>query len=365
MTNSAYFNTVTSESAFRTRFNAEGGRLFSDIHHVAASEWGRDHLFACRVIRRETQHNILPFLSEYKSPPDVEFSSEIHAFLRGPDSTYLSQSEHGLVRDSGYGISLAQIWAAMAMIKAQKDLRRKVLVDGSMDEKDYVDSSILQVGSSSPQADSSYEASSIGYIDMETHMLMVSPEDETLRLASCVIRHNLCFAPPQDSCDLQSVVEFRDAKSRLAVSTPILRRKIVATDDGGLCRRLESGDVFTVGRERVAIVEAKKQFQCLENGRPIISDNCFAQMTCEALVARLADPFTELGHGSVILIHVTQHYMCFLHFQINDEYLRDFESAAPSNFIYVTSTPWFDLTSRNGRDQVVQNLSCIMRWAAE
>lgn len=245
----------------------------------------------------------------------MEFSPEILAFLGGPDSAYLSQSEHGLVRDSGYGISLAQIWAAMVMIKALKDLRRKGLVDSSRDEsddefgerakrprrstfqEDYVDSTILQVGSSSPQADSSYGASSIGYIDMEAHMLMASPEDETLRLASCVIRHVLYFAPPQDSGNLQSVIEFRDAKTRLTVSTPILRRKIVATDDGGLCRRLESGNVFIVDRERVAIVEAKRQFQCLENGRPTISDNCFAQMTCEALVARLADPFTELGQG--------------------------------------------------------------------
>jgi hypothetical protein len=203
----------------------------------------------------------------------------------------------------------------MAMIKAGKDLRRKSLLDDSRGEsddefggrakrprrstfqEDYVDSSILQVGSSSPQADSSHGASSIGYVDMEAHILMASPEDETLRLASCVIRHILYFAPPQDSGNLQSVIEFRDAKTRLTVSTPVLRRKIVATDDGGLCRRLESGDVFTVDKERVAIVEAKKQFQCLDNGRPIISDNCFAQMTCEALVARLADPFTELGLG--------------------------------------------------------------------
>lgn len=315
MTNNAYFNSVTSESAFRARFEAEGGRLFSDIHHVAASEWGRDHLFACRVIRRDTQHNVLPFLAEYKCPSDMKFSPEIHAFLRGPDQTYMSQSEHGLVRDSGYGISLAQIWAAMAITKSGKNFRKKSPVDGFGDEsddetgerakrprrktlqEDFIDSSILQVGSSSPRAESSHETSSIGYIDMETHVSLASPEDETLRLASCVIRHILYFAPPQDSGNLQSVVEFRDAKRRLTVSTPTLKRKIVATDDGGLCRRLELGGAFKVDKERVAIVEAKRQFQCLENGRPVISDNCFAQMTCEALVARLADPLAELGQG--------------------------------------------------------------------
>lgn len=135
------------------------------------------------------------------------------------------------------------------------------------------------------------------YVDQEAHLLLSSPEDETLRLASCVIRHILYYAPPQDSGQLQSVVEFRDAKKRLAVETPELRRKMVATDDGGLYRRIALGNVFTVDKERVAIVEAKRQFQFLESGRPTISDDCLAQMTCEALVARLADPFTELGHG--------------------------------------------------------------------
>lgn len=317
MADFAYFNCINSESAFEARFKAEEGKLFSEVHHVAASEWGRDHLFACRVIRRETQYNILPILSEYVGISDLKSSPEISAFLRGPDSTYLSQSEHGLVRDSGCSLSLAQIWAAMRIIKSGKNTRTKNFVENigceSEDEshgrakrprrstlqEDFIDSSMLQVGSSSPQADSfsSHAASSIGYIDRESHMLLSSPEDETLRLASCVIRHILYHAPPQDSGNLLSVIEFRDAKRRLSVKSPFLRRKIVATDDGGLCRRVAQDNDFRVDKERVAILEAKRHFQFLDNGRPIISDGCLAQMTCEALVARLADPFAELALG--------------------------------------------------------------------
>ncbi|PLN86320.1 hypothetical protein BDW42DRAFT_159002 [Aspergillus taichungensis] len=381
MTNPSYFESVTSELKFRDRFVTEGAKLFSEIPHVAASEWGRDHLFACRVIRRETRHDVLPILSRHESSSDMKLFPEIYEFLRGPDSTYRSQSEHGLVRDSGCGSSLAQIWAAMAMVKGGKDLRIERREESSGDESDntpdvsakrirrntaqeyYVNSTDIQVGSSSPMAESSHGHSSIGYVDNETHMFLSSPEDETLRLASCVIRHILYYAPPQDSGHLQTVIEFRDAKRRLTGTTASLGRKIVAIDDGGLNRRKVQGDIFAIDKERVAIIEAKAQFQCVENGRPTISDSCLAQMTCEALVARLSDPYGELKKGSAILIHAAQHYMCFLQFDISDQYLSDFESASPSTFIYVTSTNWFDLSSRSGREQVVKNLSCLMCWA--
>ncbi|KAJ6081470.1 hypothetical protein N7499_006344 [Penicillium canescens] len=212
-------------------------------------------------------------------------------------------------------------------------------------------------------ADGSQGASSIEYIDAESHRLLASPEDETLRLVSCVIRHILYFAPPQDAANIPAVVEFRDAKTRLSARTPKLKRKIIAIDDGGLCLREESRGLFKVLKSRVVILEAKRQFQCLENGQPTISDNCFAQMTCEALVARLADPFKELQFNRVLVINATQHYMCFLDFEITDEYLLDFESDTPSCFLHVNSTPWFDLSSKSSREQVVMNLCGIMRWA--
>lgn len=315
MADVSYFDRVTSESVFRDRFVVEGGKLFSEIPHVAASEWSRDHLFACRIIRRETRCDVLPILSRHRSLSDMRLFPEINAFLKGPDSRYRSQSEHGLFRDSGCGLSRAQIWAAMAMIKGGKNLRSEPSENFSINESDdipdagvkrlrrntlqeyYINSSELQVGSSSPIAESSHTPSSLGYADNETHMFLSSPEDETLRLASCAIRHILYYAPPQDSGDLQTVVEFRDSKRRLAVKTPVLGRKIVAIDDGGLYRRKARGEIFAIDKEHVAIIEAKERFQCLDNGRPTISDSCLAQMTCEALVARLADPFGELGHG--------------------------------------------------------------------
>lgn len=315
MSAAPYFGTVTSESAFRTRYEAENVKPFADIISVSASDWGRQHLFACRVVRRDPQRGVLPLLSQFTQTSDLSSSPEISRFIDGPSANDLTRSEHSLVRNSTCGISLAQAWSAMAMFKGGQDGRRKDIVDSTEEEdksdpeartkrlrrrtllEDYVDTNTIQIGSSSPLADGSQGTSSIGYIDMESHISFLLPEDETLRLASCVIRHILYFAPPQDSSSLSTVVEFRDVKSRLAASTPTLARTIVATDDGGLCLRDESRGVFKISKDRVALLEAKRRFQCLEDGRPVISDACFAQMTCEALVARLADPLGELEHS--------------------------------------------------------------------
>ncbi|KAJ5922493.1 hypothetical protein N7516_010196 [Penicillium verrucosum] len=316
MTPTPYFSSVISESAFRARFQAENGKNFSQLKVVAASYWGRPHLLACRVVRRDPQRNLLPILSQYVTTSDIHSSSnEISAFLQGPDLTFMAQSEHYLVRRSNCGISLAQIWAAMAMFKGNQDRRTRDIPtmqeqneskndndDEARQPKrlrrhtfqpDFADSSEIQVGSSSPPQDGSYngsQGSSLGYVDPDTHYLGTTPEDDTLRLASCVIRHILYFASPQNSASNPIVVEFRDAKTRLAATTTIGDRQIVTIDDGGLClRRQNENGNFILANNHVAVLEAKTQFQCLESGRPIISDRSFAQMICEALATRLSN----------------------------------------------------------------------------
>ena len=67
--------------------------------------------------------------------------------------------------------------------------------------------------------------------------------------------------------------------------------------------------------------------------------------------------------GCVIVINATQHYICFLQFDLSDDYIEDFESPAPTHFLYVSSTPWFDLSQRSGRENVLANLCGIMRRA--
>jgi hypothetical protein len=113
-------------------------------------------------------------------------SAEIVKFVEGPKPDYATRSEHRLVRDIEYGISLGQIWAAMAKLRVEQDNSRRGMMtdaeDGDQSEDDrgtkrlrrrtlqddgFIDSSMIQVGSSSPLAEGSQGTSSVGYIDSE------------------------------------------------------------------------------------------------------------------------------------------------------------------------------------------------------
>ncbi|KAJ5972946.1 uncharacterized protein N7479_002864 [Penicillium vulpinum] len=111
-----YFSIVTSETAFRARFQTEDGKTFSELENAAASCWGRVHLLRCRVVRRESLYNLLPIISQYTPYTVQPLSDEITSFLQGLDVTLTAESEHNLVRSSSCGISLA-----MAMFKGSQD----------------------------------------------------------------------------------------------------------------------------------------------------------------------------------------------------------------------------------------------------
>lgn len=297
-----YFKTVTSESSFGTRFAKEGGRTFSELQYTPASQWGREHLLACRVIRKDPQSTILPIISPFCRPVDVQYPPDIEKSIDGPKNDDIMQSEHLLVHT--HGVSLGQVWAAMAMLLGPKNRRkagneaiaedetktRPKRVSRDTRQDNFVDSSSIRVGSSSPPAQSSSASSSMEYVDTESHALLWTSEDETLRFVSRVIRHLLYYTPLQKSGPLPLVVEYRDNHARLAAFTPVLKHKIVALDDGGICLREKLGHgAFEIVKNHIAILETKKCFQHIENGKPVIPDDCFAQMTCEALAARLAN----------------------------------------------------------------------------
>jgi len=55
--------------------------------------------------------------------------------------------------------------------------------------------------------------------------------------------------------------------------------------------------------------------------------------------------------------------MCFLQMDISDEYIMDFETTSPTHMLYVSATPWFDLSQKSGRESVLANLCGIVRRA--
>lgn len=308
MTFTRYFEAVTSRSAFNKCVEAEGGQTFQKLGNPpAASSWDRRWLLACRVVRTARQDTVLPLLSgQDGATKGAELQPQIRDMIRGPDSSYRQLSESELVHRNG--VSLGQIWAALRAFKDGNDRG-----EGSTDEQrvtkrarhatqheGFVDSSTMRVGSSSPlSSEGGREAapeseslrsshdSSVGHVDMGDHGPNTLTEDGTLRLVSCLTRHILYYSTPLDSA-AQSIIEFRDEKLRSTVRTSELQW-LRAIDDGGLCQLdldPESG-TLELGNSRVALIEAKRRFQHIHDGRPVISDESFAQMTCEALAARL------------------------------------------------------------------------------
>lgn len=104
----------------------------------------------------------------------------------------------------------------------------------------------------------------------------------------------------------------------------------------------------------------------VEDGKALLEDKYLAQMTGEALASRLYNyKFRNYRNENVFLINATEHYMCFLHFKISDEYLDQVKGCFRGNgvltsFIEVTSTSWFNLCEKGGRDCIVQNLHGIV-----
>ncbi|PYH63720.1 uncharacterized protein BO88DRAFT_305017, partial [Aspergillus vadensis CBS 113365] len=348
-----------------------------ELPRVPAKYWGRDELFACRVICQKRHPSILPLLKGHTDPSDALTPGEIVKFIEGPRSTYISQSERGLVRDPVYGISLGQTWAALAAFlgpnKNQTSGKRGYLEEEEDDEVDRMtlrprhkklrkedsdEPGTISFDSNSNQSESSHGDSWLGYIELNDQG---PPEDGTLQLLSSVLRHILYYGIPQDGETSKCVVEYRYMRASLSAFTEKGRRKISAVDDGGLCLRRRVKDAFVVTKDRVAIIEAKRDFQSIQDGRPVISEKRLAQMTREALVARMSDPNAN-NYYSVIPIHAVQRYMCFLQFIFTPGYVEDFDSEAPSCFIHVTPTQWFDMNSKSHRKLIVHNVCGIMRW---
>lgn len=73
---------------------------------------------------------------------------------------------------------------------------------------------------------------------------------------------------------------------------------------------------------------------------------------------------------SVMTIHATGQYVKFFHFHTPSSYLQNFESLSPSEdselYLFVKSTSeWFDIATRRGREAIVRHLLALAGWARE
>ncbi|SCO54662.1 uncharacterized protein FFNC_15614 [Fusarium fujikuroi] len=384
-----YFDTITSKSAYNKQVQSElKDKSFTlsvfDLKS-SASKWGRRQLLACQVVVSPTSRDLLPAYNGQHIAPDDQRSdeakSQIDKFLQGPDPNFLYQIEHNLVHRYG---ALGGIWAPLADINKRRTgvTFPEVLVGDSPtseqgqgtpqskrvrrnpSHENFVNSGSITIASSSPgnKFPGSSPNSSIGWTEQgpiqDLHL-----EGVTALLISRMLLHILWYTQIPGS---KQTVAFRYNNQRMSLRIPGLDSPIVAIDDGGLCLQVEQRDGhFTTPSTMVALLEAKR---CLtiSNGRPVISDDCLAQMACEAILARATDPLAEFETPSVTIINATQHYACFLQFDVEDAYIEALKRGElPSQPLRVTTTQWFDLNERRGRSAVLKNVCGLVQLAKQ
>lgn len=304
---------VTSVTSIRALGRRQPCPLFhyQDKKLPCGSSWAADELATLRVVVNAMNTRVNPQLVERTAPCEVLFADPALVQLLQPTPNLSGKTEIDLVSEDGG--PLGQFWAALAELvldrSAYTEPGRKG--DGHVPSSppdqppskrnctvvkhpDMVDSTQIQVGSSSPaQPSSEVSSRDDAFVAGSYDHGPMAREANTERLLACFVR-----------CILYSIpyLDWR-LDNRLEPRTPLSARVamtdgwvIQAEDDWGLRLRnrvsSHNGPCQHYTRPQLAdcyhvIFEAKKGFQVI-NGQPTISDNWLGQMTAEALVGRLA-----------------------------------------------------------------------------
>jgi hypothetical protein len=302
-----YFDSVQTPSSFRQQALSEKPRDFASLLNAASgpvSLWNREHLFALRVLCQKPT-TTLGVLNEYlPSPEELKFNPFIRALLDGPghDNKALSEmSEPQIVRSSSSD-GVGAVWAALGALLRPRDNQRPTTSSSAQQDEetpnlgvrarqppkffnDPVPTESIQFGSSPPYerpSTSGSSASSVGYTENPPAPAV---EDLTLRLAGCFVRYVLNYGQEYQNTP---ILEFRDERVSVSYKFSSPKSTLLAIDDGGI-RKFEPGQV-----RQVALMEAKRCFQAIENGRPTVSDGLLAQMAGQALLSLVDD-----GHRGI------------------------------------------------------------------
>ncbi|KJZ68010.1 hypothetical protein HIM_12600 [Hirsutella minnesotensis 3608] len=374
----SYYDTVRDPSTFAQRVKGNdslSALVRSERWKSAASQWGREHLFAHRVLCKEPRKRLPLFESRRLLPGNPRNTNTcINALVQGPESidALKYQVEPQLVQHYKPD-SLGYVWAALAPFvragagsiqnapsETAVQERPKRVSNRPVELQDFVPSDQVTFGSSPdykhrPATSDSHEThSSVGYIEG-----LVAPlvEDATVRLASCFIRCVLNYGQHQDQTN--PFLYFRDERQTYSFTEGKLR--IHAVDDGGIQFIKSDGN-----HQHVAMLEGKRTFAKVIDGIPIVSDELLAQMVGEALAVQWADVLA-VSDNNFITILAASHFIKFFHFHISDNYQSSFEElhTNPDDYLHVYSTVWFDIKNHRHREDVVAHISALIAWAKE
>jgi hypothetical protein len=312
-----YYDTIRNPSAFRASASAKNAEnfdaLFGGGGPTAVSKWGRKQLFASRLICKEPGTS-LPLLDECRPNDLADLDPCICHLITGYGSSTagLANMQEAQIVRRYEPDTLAYVWAALAPFLRGAGTgaggRAAVGVDVTSSETTATDrpqrdrrppiehanftaSDAYQIGSSSPTRPESSDGSesSIGFAQALSAPLL---EEATIRLASCFIRCVLNYGQPLDKNS--PFVHFRDERQTYNYSARRATRLVEAIDDGGL--QLFNGDSTL----QVAMLEGKRTFQAVIDGRPIVSDGLLAQLAGEALSLKRDERSTNISKDKLV-----------------------------------------------------------------
>jgi hypothetical protein len=291
-----YFETITNTAIFG-RERLAGSKDINEIDELpAGSKWSTAQLFAARVLIRTARpdsrcNHILPALREYFDET-AHNQPRIRELLEGPGQPGYKLTETELVHL--YGESLGPFWAALARFgsieqtepegeamgmdvdeQGDDSLKRPHSSESELSSQaptqskrvrmepkrlDFVDSSSMRVGSSSPTAPSASQGSSVGFVGQNDHASVDLPEQATVQIVSSFIRHLLRSCPPQDDTQQhrpQCLVELSGIW-REHDGVMWNGEHIRATADGELAlHTLSLEGYYKLAKQRPALLEAK------------------------------------------------------------------------------------------------------------
>ena len=104
------------------------------------------------------------------------------------------------------------------------------------------------------------------------------PEDDMVQLASAFLRSALVYCPHQLATDMDTIpclVEFSGTRRYLSARLSGEQAPQLRTTADGELRVLLTAKEGRFGNqgEAIALLEAKKQFKVIRNGRPVITDD--------------------------------------------------------------------------------------------
>lgn len=269
-----------------------------------ASRWTLRHLIAYRLLVHPEKGFLDTFRPDHdqQCPVCVEAGDQLLKQLDHEETTALTddpcpanlyqakESELMRLQHGAFWVSLAR-----AMRLGQLDERNHPSRDRNVERPEFVNSTTIIKGSSSPTRPSSSEFElSMGDIDEDQHDDRRSkPEEVTVHLIMAFLQHALCLCLMQDANPLSEVrVRIERIKAHACINS---LHATTAEDDGGICRVRWRSIGWSMENPYMALIEAKRTFQHLhidDNSReirPVVSNETLAQYFGEAIVTWTAN----------------------------------------------------------------------------